>query len=336
MHIVDIGPKVVSDEAASTASADSKMPTIASITGVPHNDAVGPGDELAIRIYEVGSSLFGSSGGGGNLQSFDTSAKPEDFPAVVVASNGTISLPYAGSIQVAGLNPVEIQTLIERAYRGKSQSLQAIVAVKDNISESVYVTGDVRKPGRVLLTLQNERLLDAISAGGGANSQSQDMVVRFFRQNQQIEERLDRIYAGAPDDLVLMTGDRIELITEPQTFTVFGAAAKVDQIPFNQRDLTLAEAVARAGGPADGTANPKSVFLFRYDPPAAPGGADVPTIYRLNMMSPQSYFLAQNFHIRNKDVLYISTAAINRLGKFIGILNQVASPIVTAKVLSDQ
>src|SRR6187402_1028203 len=64
MHIVDIDPKVVSDEAASTASADSKMPTIATITGVPHNDAVGPGDELAIRIYEVGSSLFGSSGGG--------------------------------------------------------------------------------------------------------------------------------------------------------------------------------------------------------------------------------------------------------------------------------
>ena len=100
------------------------------------------------------------------------------------------------------------------------------------------------------------------------------------------------------------------MIREPQTFVVLGATSKVSQVEFDQTNLTLAEAVARAGGPTDSTANPKGIFLFRYDPNPSGQGAPTPTIYRLNLLNPVDYFLAQRFAMRDKDVVYFSNAAI--------------------------
>ena len=65
-----------------------------------------------------------------------------------------------------------------------------------------------------------------------------------------------------------------------------------------------------------------------------PPGVNPPTIYRINMLRPSSYFLAQNFVMRDKDVLYVANAKANRPAKLIGILNQLITPVVTAKVLT--
>ena len=78
---------------------------------------------------------------------FDPSARGELFPSIVVDRDGAIKLPYVGRLQVAGRTPADIQTMIEQAYHGKSQSPQALVTIKTNVSETVYVTGDVRSPG---------------------------------------------------------------------------------------------------------------------------------------------------------------------------------------------
>ena len=332
MHIVDLSSSVVNSVAAIDRETDSRTATIASLKGVGAKDVVGPGDELQIDVFEVGVTLFG--GARAMTETYDPSAQAQHFPLVVVGRNGIVKLPYAGEMEVAGKTPSEIQAMIEQAYHGKSQSPQVLVTVKNNLSQTVFVSGDVRKTGRIELSLQNERLLDALAIAGGAVSQTQDMVVHFTRGNQHVEERLDRIQAGAPDDLVLIAGDRIELIREPQTFVVLGATNHIAQVPFDQTDLTLAEAVARAGGPNDAAANPKAVFLFRYD--VAPDGSarTVPVIYQLDLMNPASYFLAQRFAMRNKDVLYISNAAINRTAKFVGIINQLFSPFVAARAVS--
>jgi len=191
----------------------------------------------------------------------------------------------------------------------------------------------VRRPGRFDLSLQNERLLDAIALAGGADYSSEDTVVRFTRGTRTVEERLARIRSGAGDDLVLVPGDRIELIKRPRSFLVMGASTRVSQVSFETGDLSLAEAVARAGGPTDSVADPSAVFLFRYDPAAA-GKGEQPVIYRLNMMQPVNYFLSQRFAVRDKDVIYIANAAANRPAKFVSIINQLFSPFVTAYALT--
>jgi len=329
--IVDIDGPLVADIAARDAAADAALPTLSSLAHDGRNDVVGPGDILSIGIYEVGVSLFGSSGIGGGVA--DPSARAETFPEVVVDRAGTIKLPYVGRLAVAGRTTSEIQSMIERGLKGKSQSPQALVMIKSNIASTVYVAGDVHQPGRYNLSLQRERLLDAIALAGGASNSAEDTIVRFNRGDHWLEERLGRIRAGAADDLVLIPGDRVELIKRPRSFIALGATDKVSQIAFETGDLSLAEAVARAGGPTDSVADPSAVFLFRYDP-AGPNGHEVPVIYRLNMLQPASFFLSQRFAVRDKDVIYIANAAANRPAKMVNIINQLFSPFVAARAVT--
>jgi len=329
--IVDINGPLVNEIAARDAAADAAQPTLSSLAREGRNDVVGPGDVLAIGVYEVGVSLFGSSGAGGGV--IDPSARAETFPEVVVDREGAITLPYVGRLIVAGHTTGEIQSMIIRGLRGKSQSPQALVTIKQGISSTVYVAGDVHQPGRFNLSLQRERLLDAIALAGGATNSAEDTVVRFNRGSQFLEERLGRIRAGAADDLLLIPGDRVELIKRPRSFISLGATGKVEQNDFQTGEVSLAEAVARAGGPTDAVADPSAIFLFRYAP-AAPGEQERPIIYRLNMLQPASYFLAQRFTVRDKDVIYIANAAANRPAKMVNIINQLFAPFVTARALT--
>ena len=342
MQVVDVDGGALAQVSAVEAGAQAGVATLAALTRAGRNDVVGPGDQLDITVFEVGASLFGTARA--SADGYDPSAQAQRFPAVVVDRGGAIRLPYIGNLQVAGRTPSEIAARIEGGYRGKSQNPQVVVAVRGNLSDTVYVTGDVRKPGRIELSLQGERLLDAVGTAGGTVAQTQDMVVRVTRDGRQIEQRLDRVRSGSPDDLVLVPGDRIELIRQPQTYIVLGAANRPSQVSFDQSNLTLAEAVARAGGPNDAGADPRSIFLFRYDPlpkaagaPADPGGPQQrPTIYRLNLLEPASYFLAQRFAMRDKDVLYVSNAGINRTAKFVAIINQLFSPFVAVRTVTNR
>lgn len=335
-QIVDLDPAVVDRLQVDETGRADRLATLGRLARDVRTDTIGPGDVLTIEIYEVGVTLFGGGGMRAGGEGFDPSARGESFPAIVVDREGTIRLPYIGRLGVAGLTPSEVQRLIEQGLKGKSQSPQALVAIRTNIANTVYVSGDVRRPGRLELTLGRERLLDAVAASGGGASTSEDTLVRFTRGNQSVEQRLGFIRSGTPDDLQLIPGDRIELIRRPRTYTVFGATPKASQINFETGEVSLAEALARVGGPNDAQADPAAVFLFRYDGVVDTGRGGAPKIYRLNMLKPESYFLSQRFAIRDKDVIYIANAAANQPSKLIGVINQLFSPFITARALTRQ
>ncbi|MFD1952425.1 polysaccharide biosynthesis/export family protein [Sphingomonas arantia] len=312
----------------------TSVATLSQLAQEARTDTIGPGDVLTISIYEVGVALFGGAVTRVAGEGFDPSARSETFPTMVVDREGTIRLPYIGRLGVAGLTPFEVQRLIEQGLKGKSQSPQALVSIKTNIANTVYVSGDVRRPGRLELSLGRERLLDAIAASGGSVGTSEDTLIRFSRNGRIVEQRLGFIRSGTPDDLFLIPGDRVELIRRPRTFDVFGATAKVSQVNFETGEVSLAEALARVGGPNDVQADPAAVFLFRYDGiPDAPD-AGPPQVYQLNMLKPESYFVAQRFAMRDRDVIYIANAAANQPAKLVNIINQLFSPLVTARAVT--
>jgi polysaccharide export outer membrane protein len=81
-------------------------------------------------------------------------------------------------------------------------------------------------------------------------------------------------------------------------------------------------------------ADPTAVFIFRYDETIDPASGAKPVIYRLNMMEPASYFLAQRVAMQDKDVIYIANAAANQPTKLVGVINQLFSPFITARAIS--
>ena len=306
--------------------------TLGSLEAPPRPTVLGPGDVLHVSLYEVGVSLFSSTSAAS--ATFDPSAHGEKFPEVTVDEQGNISLPYVGVLSVAGYTTSQVEELINQRLKGQSQRPQAMVTLVKNISNTVIVAGNVNKSGRYDLTYNHERLLDAVALAGGASASSEDTLVRFSRDGQTIEQRLDTIRASTRDNLVLEAGDHIELIKRPRSFTVFGATGKVSQVSFDTGGVSLAEALARVQGPSDAAADPTAVFIFRYDDTIDPQSGAKPVIYRLNLLEPASYFLAQQVAMQDKDVIYIANAAANQPSKLISIINQLFSPFITARALT--
>ena len=113
---------------------------------------------------------------------------------------------------------------------------------------------------------------------------------------------------------------------------------------FDQDRLTLAEGVGKAGGLLDFRANPAQVFLYRLELRSSleamgvdvsrfpPQQKTIPTVYRANFRDPSSYFFAQQFPMRNKDVIYASNAESVEVLKFVGYANSVTTGVATTAV----
>jgi len=332
-NIVSLDSRAVEtlNQAQNTRIASVK--TLSALARPLHISVLGPGDVLSINIYEVGVSLFSRTGSAGT-GNFDTSAHGEKFPEITVDQSGNISLPFIGVLTVAGSTPAQVETMINRRLSTQSQTPQSMVTIARNIANTVMVAGNVNRPGRYDLTYNSVRILDAIAIAGGATASSEDTLIRFERDGSTIEQRLDTVRSSSKDDLLLEPDDHIELVKRPRSFTVFGAAGRVSQVSFDTGGVTLAEALARVQGPSDATANPAAVFIFRYDDTIDPASGEKPVIYRLNMLEPASYFLAQRVAMQDKDVIYIANAAANQPSKLISIINQIFSPIITARAIT--
>jgi polysaccharide export outer membrane protein len=145
---------------------------------------------------------------------------------------------------------------------------------------------------------------------------------------------MDQVINNASENFSLQPGDEIRLIAQPRTYLSFGAGGKVSEVPFQSAHLSLAEAIARIGGPSPLAADPTAVYLFRFEQPSVTQKLNLPAvttpiIYKVNMMDPQSYFEMQKIAMRNKDLIYVANASSNQFFRFMSAVNSVFIPIGT-------
>lgn len=299
-------------------------------------DLLGPGDVLNISVYEAGVSLFGTAiktiAVAGNT-GIDTSSTAERLPPVRIDDYGYIRVPFVGRIRAAGHTVSELQSIIQRGLHGMSQDPQVMITVERSITNSIILAGEVTHPGRLVLETNRESLVDAIALAGGYRGEAKDAVARVQRDGQSFEIRLSDLLDMPQGDVQVAPGDRITLVSRPQTFSVLGAPNKSEEINFPRGRLTLAEAVALAGGANPNSGDAAAIFVFRYVP--RPDGTEQGTVYHLNMMRPGAYLLSQRFLMRDRDVLYIGNARANQLTKFVNVLSQLFLPVATARSVTN-
>lgn len=325
------GIKVVplNDLSSIPAATPDAGPLLAGLEPPP-TDMVGPGDVLDIAVYEAGVTLFG---GGSRLASdtatFDPSVKVERLPPMRVDDTGRIQLPYTGRLNVSGHTIAEIEAMIRNSLRGLSQNPQVVVTIREAITNSVIIGGEVARPGRLVLQTNRESLSDVIALAGGYRGDAKEMNVRVLRRNQNYDFRLSDLLGGPNRDLRIYPGDRVTVVRSPRSFAVMGGSGRVEQLAFSGPTISLAEAVAMAGGANPNLGDPQAIFVFRFIGNADSG--EEPIVYHLNMMQAGGFFVAQRFAMQDKDVLYIGNARANQPSKLIQIVSQLFAPIVTVR-----
>ena len=262
------------------------------------------------------------------------------IPDQQVAPDGAIVVPFAGQVPAAGRTPVEVQQTIETLLASKALQPQALVIVKKSTANTVTVAGEVVPGARLPLSPGGDRLLQVIAAAGGAQAPVHETFVRLSRDGVTATIPFERLVADPAEDIYARPGDVLTLVRIPQTFSVFGATARNDLITFDAEKLTLSEALAKSQGLRDELANPKGVFLFRYEPaaivraldqPIATRAADgtSPVAYRFDFSDANSYVIADQFPVRDKDIIFVADAGAILAQKVFTVLQTITGPVIT-------
>ena len=298
----------------------------------PRDIRFGIGDIVSVTIFEASS--------GGLFIPAEAGVRPGNFiniPTQAVDVNGNISIPYGGAIRARGRTAVELQQAIVDALKDRAIEPQAIVSIADQRTSLITLLGDVARPSRYPAQLTPERMLDAISRAGGTSAPGPDAWVMLERDGRRALSPFGALLYEPANNIFVHPNDTIYVYREPQTFLAFGALGSQQQLPFGTWRITLAEAVAKAGGLNDGAADPASVFLYRGETRevAEAMGIDcskfqgpiIPVIYNINFRNPGSYFLATTFEMRNKDVIQVSNSVSTEATKFLTYIRTVNSTL---------
>ncbi|KFD27965.1 capsular biosynthesis protein [Sphingobium yanoikuyae] len=302
---------------------------------------VGLGDALDIAIWEAPpASLFGTMVPDSRIPSSSSGlARSASLPEQMVDTEGRISIPFAGSIQVVGLTPQQVGQAIVARLRGKAHNPQVVVRLSRVVNNNVTVVGDVSENARVALTPKGERLLDVLASVGGVKQPVGKTLIQITRGAQTATMPLEAVIKNPRQNIRLQSDDIVTALFQPFSFTALGATGNSAEINFEGTGLTMAQALGRVGGLRDDRADVRGVFIFRLERPEAldpavaataqktPDGK-IPVIYRLDLKNPASFFIAQGFPVQNKDVLYISNAPLADIQKFVNIISQMAFSII--------
>ena len=285
--------------------------------------AVAPGDVLRVRVFEPYEGSI-----------FPTIQRPgADLGNQRVTDDGTINVPYAGTVNVAGLDLTQIEQRIAQKLAGKAQDPQVIVEFVADRTHTVMVSGEVRNPGRFSILEGTRSVADAINKAGGPNvnqTQTSSQLEVVVRRNGQVilTTQFPQLLAGG--DIPVQKGDEIVVRPNIKAFTVLGAVTKAHNVELNKTNTPLMEALGEVGGLNDERANKTGVFVFRM--------GDIQTnptararVFRLDLMQPVSIFVAQQFGIQPRDVVYVTNAPLYEYNKVLTAIYRTFSIVGVAR-----
>ena len=305
----------------------------------PREIRFGIGDVVSVTIFEAQT--------GGLFIPREAGVRPGNFinlPNQTVDSKGNITVPYAGTIRASNRTPVQVQSAIIKALSNRAIEPQVVVTLIDQRTSLISVLGEVNAPARFPASAAGEHLLDAITRAGGPKGQGYDTWVSLERAGKRATVPFGALVYEPRNNIYVHPDDSIYVYREPQTFVAFGATGQQGQFNFEAWRVSVAEAVAKAGGLNDALADPSAIFLYRGETRevATQLGIDVkafntpiiPVVYNLNARDPSTYFLATKMMLRNKDVLYTSNAPAVETAKLLNFIRLITAtandPIIAA------
>ncbi|MEL4376013.1 polysaccharide biosynthesis/export family protein [Brucella cytisi] len=278
-----------------------------------------PGDVIEVTVFDTGEDgLFASA-----------NSKTLNLGRFTVDRSGAVTLPFVGKKKVSSSTPEGLQKQVVEGLRGSTVNPQAVVTVVEKPSSVVTVNGSVRTPGQFALSSGRERVLDVLAQAGGASGKNGEVTV--VRNGHRASTSIDRLMNDNSQNIFLQPGDQILVGGNGSSFTALGSFKSAGEFDFEPGKLTLAQAVARAGGLLDDRADARNLYLFRSnavaDPVARaknPGAIGSPIIYRINLREVSNFVLMQQFYMRDGDMLFGTNAPLVNAAKLLTVFQKSA------------
>ena len=287
---------------------------------------VGPGDVLTVAIWNASPATLFTAGG---------SPAVVNLPAQTVDNAGDVIEPFVGRIHVADRSVEQIEVDIAHRLSGAPRPIQVLVARTTNNTRNITVVGNVAHSREVPLNSGGVRLLRAIALAGGVTQPIDQVSIQLSRGGRVMVMPFQDILRDPRQNIPLRAGDVVAAITRPWRFIVLGATGGNREIDFQSSGISLAQAIARAGGIDDSRGNPSAVFIFRFSDTESlpselrgvpPVDGKVPTIFEFDLRDPAVLFAAETFPMRDHDLLYVSDAPSADLQKVFNLIGSIVFP----------
>src|SRR5579875_2038573 len=195
---------------------------------------IAPGDEITVNVFDIPDL------------SVDNAR---------VGQDGTVDLPVAGPIHVAGMTTDQAASHIEHELVAKGLVLNPAVTVSlgESLGQGATIMGEVRSPG-IYPTFGSRRLLDMLTLAGGISPSAGKLVTIIHRDDPHHPVRigLAENAAGlrAQQNPIILPGDTV-VVAKAGIIYVVGAVGRPGGYLINNNEhLTLIQALSLAGGEA--------------------------------------------------------------------------------------
>ncbi|STR23956.1 polysaccharide export protein [Klebsiella oxytoca] len=267
---------------------------------------IGVGDILRITVYNHPELT--------NPQGQYRSAKEA---GTIVKNDGTIFFPYVGNAKVNGMTIEQVRTLIADRLTKYVESPQVDVSVADFSSKKVYVSGEVNKSGKQSLTDVPLTIVEAINNAEGITADADwEHAVYTHGDKKEIISLKSILQMGdMTQNRVMRPGDSLYVPRNDELkITVMGETGSQKTLNMGLYGMTLAEALASAGGVSRSHADASGIFVIR---PTGTSKDKIARLYQLNAKDATAMIMATQFQLQPRDVVYVTTAPITRWNRVI-------------------
>lgn len=294
--------------------------------GKPAAYRVGPGDVLQITVWDH-PELAAALG-----QPTPSTRTDDAAPGFVVDEQGNVRFPYAGTVHVAGDSVEQVQRKIVSRISKVFNSPEVTVRIASFRAQSIYIDGEVGKPGAVQINDIPMTLSEALGRAGGFTAAADQSRVTLVREGRSYPISFSGIVKAGrnPSEIVLKPGDMVRVGSRDENGVyVMGEVNKPATVmPMRSGRLTLAEALSQAGSLNPGTSNAKQLFVIRDST-----GSN-PQIYHLDATSPVSMVLANQFELQPKDVVYVDNGALVKFNRVLSLFLPAINAGLTAAIVT--
>ena len=239
-----------------------------------------------------------------------------------VTTDGKLFYPYAGELQAAGLTAQELRAEITKRLSDKIlNDPQVDVRVTGYHSRKMSVSGAVTKPGYVAFDENPMTLPDAIAGVGGFTKEADPSQLQLRRGDKVYNiNYLNAFKANlALERIVIKPNDQIFVpaLTETQKDQkayVMGEVGRPGIVNIYNGNLTLAEALATAGGLQALSATARGIYVIRN---TSEKQIDV---YQLNSKNAMALAMADRFQLSSRDIVYVDASELATWNRLLSLI----------------